>query len=277
MRIKIKIIGDDQEKIMVQLHQVVPAAAPQKVSLAKRLPGLAHSFEKYTQLFHRPKDSSLADEPAAETASQVRRIPVTEATPKTFEIRITIPRLPTRQKVTQKLSSISRGTLSKLGIISAVIIILSSANHLNVKHSTGDKTTKVAPPAQGLVKGTPKYATVLPAGKNIRALGGWTRVSPPNRDPVFAYVDKIGGVQIDVSEQPLPANFRNETDKHVTQLAQEFGANEKLTAGGTTAYLGTSAKGPQSVILSKNDLLILVKSTSPIPNDQWTAYLASLQ
>lgn len=124
---------------------------------------------------------------------------------------------------------------------------------------------------------TPKFTTILPAGKTISDFGGWTRVSPPDSDPVFAYVDKIGNAPINVSQQPLPEEFKEDTAHSISQLSHDFRAEEKLTVGDTTAYIGTSAKGPQSVIFAKNDLLILIKSAVKIDNDQWTVYINSLQ
>ncbi len=122
----------------------------------------------------------------------------------------------------------------------------------------------------------PTYSTVLPSGKSIDQLGGWSRVSPPNRNPVFAYVDKIGDVQINVSEQPLPKEFKSDISHQVENLAKAYTATDKVDAGGTTFYVGTSAKGPQSVIFNKNDLLILIKSSAKIDDKDWTKYVQSL-
>lgn len=127
-----------------------------------------------------------------------------------------------------------------------------------------------------LVKGTPEYTTLLPSGKSINDLGGWTRVSPPDRNPVFAYVDTIDMHTINVSQQPLPDDFKQDTATQVSQLAQSFNATEKITVGDTTVYIGTSEKGPQSVIFTKNNLLILIKSTTKISDDQWAKYINTL-
>ena len=127
-----------------------------------------------------------------------------------------------------------------------------------------------------LTKGTPRFATVLPAGSSINDFGGWTRVSPPDRNPVYAYADKIGTTAITVSEQPMPANFRTDTASQVESLAESFNATAKITVRDSVAYVGTAAEGPQSVILTKNELLILIKSASPISNDSWAAYINSL-
>lgn len=123
---------------------------------------------------------------------------------------------------------------------------------------------------------TPSYKTVAPAGKSIEDLGGWQRVSPANSDPVFAYTDKIGDVSINVSQQPLPESFKKNTDTQVAELAKKYSATTKLDVGETKAFIGTSAKGPQSVIFSEKQLLILIKSQKNIDSKAWIQYITSL-
>ena len=122
----------------------------------------------------------------------------------------------------------------------------------------------------------PDFQTVLPGTKSINELGGWERISPPEKDPVFAYVDSIGDVPISISQQPLPAAFRSDVDGQVAELAKKFNATTKIDADGTKVYVGTSAKGPQSAILTKNGVLILIKSQSKIDDAAWAEYVKSL-
>lgn len=122
----------------------------------------------------------------------------------------------------------------------------------------------------------PQYTTVTPSGKNIQDLGGWKRVSPQDRNPVFAFADKIGDIPINVSQQPLPDSFKSAKDEKVKEVAQSFNANDKIVTDGTTIYIGSSSDGPQSVITSKGDLLILIKSTGKIENNAWGDYIKSL-
>jgi len=128
-----------------------------------------------------------------------------------------------------------------------------------------------------LEKGTPTYSTVLPSGTTISKLGGWTRVSPETSDPVYAYVDKINGVSISISEQPLPDDFKSNPSSKVEKLATGFNADAKITVSGTTAYIGTSSDGAQSVILYKKSTLILIKSVARISNNDWANYINSLK
>lgn len=123
---------------------------------------------------------------------------------------------------------------------------------------------------------SPDYKTVLPGGKTIDSLGGWQRVSPPEGDPVFAYTDTIDGIYVSVSQQPLPDSFKNNASSEVEALAKKFNATTQFRAGSTKVYIGTSAKGPQSVIFTKDSLLILIKSREKIEEKSWVTYIESL-
>ncbi len=123
---------------------------------------------------------------------------------------------------------------------------------------------------------TPTYQTISPGGQSVSQLGGWRRVSPPNSQPVYAYDDSIGGVSISVSQQPLPSSFATNTDEKIAQLAKSYNATNKLATGDTTVYIGTSAKGPQSVIFTKNNLLVLIKSQSAVNDQAWKQYIIGL-
>lgn len=192
------------------------------------------------------------------------------------------PSLPSTSQVKpkkrqKKLPDLSRKQL----IIVAVCVVLigigayqfflkpSSVKKLGTPGAPSVTTTKLAQ--------KPEYNTVLPAGKSIESLGGWKRVSPPGKDPVFAYADKVGTVQINVSQQPLPHDFKQDTAEDIAKLAEGYQADEKVTVGDTIAYIGTSAQGPQSVILTKSGLLILIKSSAKLTSNQWAEYVNSLE
>jgi len=117
----------------------------------------------------------------------------------------------------------------------------------------------------------PDYKTVVPKDKTVSELGGWKLISPPGKEPVFAYGDTIDGIPISVSQQPLPAGSQ------VAEIAQKFNATDKIDADGTTVYVGTSSKGPQSAIFTKNNLLVLIKSESKVSPVSWSNYVKTLK
>ena len=243
--------------------------------------------------------------PAQPKTAQSVTLPATAKAAKTFEVNIALPSFSLswlkdllariiRQstllfKFAQsnflKLSFRARATAIGTVGLGIILLIVTQATTSNIAgvggaESSSASGTKIAATAKnpaGLPKGTPNYSTILPSGKSIADLGGWTRVSPENKNPVFAYVDKIGSTEISVSQQPLPANFAKDTTNQINQLAQNFNANEKVTVGDTVAHIGASAKGTQSVIFSKDNLLILIKSTAPISSTQWATYISSLK
>ncbi len=198
------------------------------------------------------------------------------ATPlKEVELQISLPKL----KLPFKKIAKKRVVIGGMGLVVVAALIVSGV--MAYQHQ---KTGTVAKKNQQTTTRTlgersekPSYTTLLPDGKDIDQLGGWQRVSPPDQEAVFAYVDKLSGIQINVSEQPLPESFKTDVAGKVADLAKQFNAKETIEVDGITVYIGTSAKGPQSVVLVKNDLLILIKSTSKIDNDQWAGYIASLK
>lgn len=118
----------------------------------------------------------------------------------------------------------------------------------------------------------PSFQALLPVSKSIRELDGWTRVSPPNQSPAFSYEDTIDDVTIKVSQQEL-----QNASQSIGEIAKAYNATDKVTASSTTVYIGTSFKGPQSVLFAKGNLLVLIGSESKVSNDSWVAYINSLE
>ena len=123
----------------------------------------------------------------------------------------------------------------------------------------------------------PNFSTLLPSGKTIEQLGGWQKLTTPNSDVFYVYVDEVSGVSVNVSQQQLPGKFKGDLTNKMTEMARAYNASVKLNADGTTVYVGTSAKGPQSVLFAKNEVLVLIKSWATIEDGDWITYINSLQ
>lgn len=128
---------------------------------------------------------------------------------------------------------------------------------------------KTAPPA-------PTYDIVLPQRTPIEDLGGWRQSSPTTDSPAFAYKDEIESIEIIVSQQPIPEPFKGNVAAQVKQFAEGFGATTLLEANGSDAYIGRSASGPQWVIFTKSNTLVIIKSEKTISQADWVRYINSL-
>lgn len=203
---------------------------------------------------------------------------------KTVEIRISLPLLFQSVWLKKRIGKVPKKVWQTLFVLIALAIIGLGAYKTYVSPNTSilpifttDENSGDKPQPIHTGGTTPDYATIEPAGKSVKDLGGWVRVSPTTTNPVFAYADHIGNIPINVSQQPIPDEFGDDIPAQIDQLAIGYNANEKITVEGVTVHIGTSAKGPQSVIFTKDNLLILIKSAAKISNDEWAAYVSSLQ
>ncbi|HEV7454275.1 MAG TPA: hypothetical protein VGO07_03370 [Candidatus Saccharimonadales bacterium] len=210
--------------------------------------------------------------------------------PKEIALTISLPGLPDLSKLRKLLSpAVIYKKLPKPGkkplliggsVMAVAIVGFSVYNLVGNKPATevSSKNRAGVLSANNQAVQTPEYPTILPKSKNIAELGGWGRVSPPDKDPVFAYADTLNSVKLTVSEQPLPANFKTNLNDEISKLAKQFSADDKLAVNGDIpAYVGTSHLGPQSAIVAKHDLLVLIKSESKLSDPQWVGYINSLQ
>ncbi len=165
-------------------------------------------------------------------------------------------------------------TYKKLGVGSAALIglLVIGGVALNVRSNKGQGTNE----AKGVLSASDQKAsfdTLEPDEKTKNT----TDQRYDSQKKVVSYTDSIGGVTITISQQQLPGGFQEDTDNKVKKLAEDFSANKVLSTANPTAYLGTSAKGPQTVIFSKNGLLIFIQSTKEIDDHDWASYITGLK
>lgn len=166
--------------------------------------------------------------------------------------------------------------MQHVAILLGAILLLFVLNQIFSRHPAATQTTTTGSNAP-LPKENPPFATILPKGKSATSLGGWTRVSPSDRNAVYAYVDRIDTTSIIVSQQPIPESFASDPSGSIQKLAEGYSADHTLVVGDITVYLGKSAKGPQSLIFTTRGLLVLIKSSATIAEDRWVSYIKSLQ
>ena len=269
--IKVRDLGNELEKITVKIGALVE----KKFHRNDSDEDIKRKQLFWRKIFKRLYDTAYSDQPHAGSEGH-----------KTVVINISFPNLrPSNlyKNVVDKFRSAD--TKYKIASIAlSAFILLVAANSIFFRSTSqpnqqneDDRAALIAKNNRvQLSKGTPKFATLLPAGKSINELGGWTKVSPPNRDPVYAYTDKVGSAKLAVSEQPLPEKLKTDTKAQIAKVAQNLNAYDKISGGKTLAYIGTSENG-QSIILSKNNLLVLIRSSSFLTNSQWAVYINSLK
>jgi hypothetical protein len=243
-------------------------------------------LHKFMQAPSHALPQAMPTPPPAHTQSAVHAQPVHAAlAPKAIAININIgdmPKIPFHKlkelplKVRKFITGLGKKQRIGVAVAASVVVVLMILPLLPRFYSGVNGLDSSGSAASQKANEKPDFHAVLPTGKSITDLGGWKRISPPGNDPVFAYADNLRNVRIAVSQQPLPASFRSNVDANVSKLAKDYAATKKVSSGSTNIYIGTSYQGPQSVIFSKNDLLILIKSDQKIEDNAWAWYADQL-
>lgn len=230
----------------------------------------------------------LTNEADPSTPKKAKLDPTTKVTTRTVEIKISMPAvpMPNLKPITEhraytaaraQAAKVPRKKLALTGIVLATALFMIGSNLLtdhNAKVTADPNTAKTSP---DLVLGTPNYGVMLPKGKTLESFAGSTWVNSSARNPVFVYIDTIGTANINISQQPLPDDFKSDPASNIEKLAVGFKATEKVTAGDSVVYIGTSEEGVQQLVFYKNNLLILMTSKVKIPTNQWIEYINSLR
>lgn len=195
------------------------------------------------------------------------------AAPTAVSINISIPRINLKKpgfKIPPKLISYKKHVI--VGV--AVIIVVTGATTALLFTKNNDKKATDTPGVLAENDQKANFAYSLPKGSS-EGLDGAVKFDVQRK--VVNYTDSIGGVAITISQQPLPEAFKQDTDAKVRKMAEDFSATKTIATANPTAYVGTSAKGPQTVIFSKKDLLVFIQSTKEIDDHDWAEYITSLQ
>lgn len=123
---------------------------------------------------------------------------------------------------------------------------------------------------------SPEFRALLPKNTTISELGGWNKQTSPSGETYYDFVDSINGATIRVSQQKLPESLKQNTDDSIATLAKGYNANRSFDAGGIKIYIGINTKGQQSLIFTRDSLLVFIVSGQTIPDDAWKDYIAKL-
>jgi hypothetical protein len=127
----------------------------------------------------------------------------------------------------------------------------------------------------GRTEGPPSFAVLYP--KNKENLVAVTRKTPSG-DIIHTFKDEISSIEIEVTQQELPASFKEDKVTKLENMAKGFLADNIIQVDTITIYHGMDERtGVQSLFFIKNESLFSVRAASQLNDDIWAAYIASLQ
>ncbi len=128
-----------------------------------------------------------------------------------------------------------------------------------------------------ITEDAPEFELVYPEGKSREDFDSIAVVSPPGSPLAYAYLDKIDEISVQVSQQEVPDNLKNDQDQQLKSLAENFLANTPINGNDYIAYVGLNRPGgPQSIVLIKSDRLIFMKTDSEIEHELLGIYMDNL-
>jgi hypothetical protein len=138
--------------------------------------------------------------------------------------------------------------------------------------------TSITSPKSGadLPREKPSFKILYPGTKNSDTVGEIVKVSPDGSAPAYTYIDRIGDIQINVTQQELPPNFKINQDGELTKLAESFQQRDIIQVDSVRVYHGSSSSGVQSLLFIKGNLLITVRASQKVTDDMWAAYISAL-
>lgn len=256
---------------------------PQPVKAVPKINKKKKSKDKTDELLKSLFTEGLVDE---KKSKKSKKSPTSDVGQKTeINININVPKLPELpefKETVKKIGIKARAYIQKTGrrikikrpprrvvnVVMATIIVLAGIGlAVTVKNNNHGSTA-----VQGTsVAKKPAFTVLFP---NSQAK---EKMSYDTEKKVASYTGKVKGVDVTVSQQPVPANFKADPNGEVAKLAQSINATTKLDAPGLQAFLGQSIKGPQTVVFTKDGTLVFIKSSEQIPVADWNNFLESLK
>lgn len=155
-------------------------------------------------------------------------------------------------------------------LLVAVVVVLNIAtkkdNQVDTLGDSTDFTSQVLP------REKPDFQLLYPAGSNEEDFEV-VRNNPQSSAPSYVYVDSFPEetVNFQVSQQEVPDNF--DLDK----VSRDFQATNVIQIDDSKVYHGFSEKAKiQSLMFVKDGKLVLIASPKQYPDEQWAAYIISL-
>ncbi len=101
------------------------------------------------------------------------------------------------------------------------------------------------------------------------------RSSPEGNAPAYTFIDRVDQTEVRITQQQV-ADI--EGFSGIGEAAENFQATDVIQVDGATIYHGVNERsGVQSLITTKNGILILISSPRQLPDEVWVGYISSLR
>lgn len=124
---------------------------------------------------------------------------------------------------------------------------------------------------------TPSYQPLAPKGKQNLASGDAAVSTYDSKRKLYSYNDNYEGVQLTVSQQPLPSSFKSDPIQ-IRKAADSIRATDEIDTALGMAYIGFDEKANvQRVMLVYRDLLVFIMTNKKLDNETIKSYIETLR
>lgn len=122
-----------------------------------------------------------------------------------------------------------------------------------------------------------EFQLLIPAGKDVSDFEV-AKVSPPENAPVYAFIDTFQGVELRLSQQEMPPEFKDNQAEKLAQVAKDFQATDVIQIDDMKVYHGFTERfgGVQSLVFIKKDVMVFISSAKKFSDDDWAGYILGL-
>jgi hypothetical protein len=121
------------------------------------------------------------------------------------------------------------------------------------------------------------FDELTPNGVKLTELASYKVRKTPADDVILSFQDQRDSLVIEVTEQKIPDSFRGKVAEQTEKIAKDLQATDIIQIDDIRIYHGVSEKtGVQSLVTTKKDLLIFMRSDVKQSDEFWAAYYLSL-
>ncbi|MDB5175373.1 MAG: hypothetical protein JWM81_231 [Candidatus Saccharibacteria bacterium] len=278
-----------QFQAMPQPYTAPPAPLPKHVTTLKpvwQTPALPDNL--------RPPFTPKASAPTAAATSQASQS-ATQPAPQNVSIEIKLPefKLPNLQAPTRAAKRVLAGAgqaakaaagniprqYPRKVVVSAIVVavlLIGSGAGLKTKDVLAQRHAAAAAKAvtdkAKLAASSPAFSPITPT-KDAATTSTKTQIAFDAVHNVYSFSDSFKGNNLVVSQQPIPAKFKSGSEA-VSTIAASLSAKQSTPVDGGVAYIASDAKsGAQTVVFTKNDLLIFIQSPFRHDASDWKTYI----